>query len=450
MGVTIFRKDICGFEMKILVNFIVFILTLSTALSIEPFKQIKTESGKIHKSRYSEDRKTFMIIQDSLVLFYDTNDWSIKQQIIIPDSLFDLTTHYHFDVTTDTKNLLLVKQGFYHFYDVFCHYSLPDFNLLKTIKLEYNDTSPYGATQMNVDYINIVQGDYIAILNTYDYHTIPHDWVTFDFGFIYNISKPSGLSTRFTASEIKGKNSSENIFFGDFSIDGAGSNSYSKIDVFDNKGNILWDYNKKFDINIGVIDSSCNVILFENNSKIIIDKDENINETKLIEKEGYFYNTKYLADIIPIDQFNLYIIQKGDTLFFVDSQSFRINDKYIIDSYIFNLFYDSSSKELSLIDSSGTISFFKISKYTDFSEENSTLKEFSISPNPATDFIEISVGAGSKLDLKSDVKIYNVFGQTVFSVGAILELPSRIDVSGLAPGMYFVKISDKVSKFVKY
>jgi hypothetical protein len=74
-----------------------------------------------------------------------------------------------------------------------------------------------------------------------------------------------------------------------------------------------------------------------------------------------------------------------------------------------------------------------------------------LNPNPATDFIEISVGANGRSPLLSDVKIYDVFGQNVNPTPA---LPAsgegvRIDVSGLAPGLYFVRIGDRVGKFVK-
>ena len=51
--------------------------------------------------------------------------------------------------------------------------------------------------------------------------------------------------------------------------------------------------------------------------------------------------------------------------------------------------------------------------------------------------------------LQSDIKILNVFGQTVLSVGAIHELPLQIEVSSLAIGIYFVRIGDRVCKFVK-
>ena len=81
-----------------------------------------------------------------------------------------------------------------------------------------------------------------------------------------------------------------------------------------------------------------------------------------------------------------------------------------------------------------------------------------LSPNPACDFIEISGinpmlkhGVDGTLVDVSDVKIYNVFGQRVNLTPA---LPAsregvRIDVSGLMPGMYFVRIGDRLGKFVK-
>ncbi len=72
-----------------------------------------------------------------------------------------------------------------------------------------------------------------------------------------------------------------------------------------------------------------------------------------------------------------------------------------------------------------------------------------ISPNPASDFIDVFVGANGRSPLQSDVRIYNVYGQTVLSIGAIHELPLRVDISGFAPGMYFVRIGDIVGKFVK-
>jgi hypothetical protein len=86
--------------------------------------------------------------------------------------------------------------------------------------------------------------------------------------------------------------------------------------------------------------------------------------------------------------------------------------------------------------------------------DNSPENGFNISPNPVIDFLEISVGANGCSPLQSDVRIYDVFGQIVSTVNPTPTLPAsregvRIDVSGLAPGMYFVRIGDRVGKFVK-
>jgi photosystem II stability/assembly factor-like uncharacterized protein len=95
--------------------------------------------------------------------------------------------------------------------------------------------------------------------------------------------------------------------------------------------------------------------------------------------------------------------------------------------------------------------FYKFNSPNGIEDEYPKNSENLISPNPASDFIEISVGANGRSPLQSEVRIYNVFGQNVSSTRAGLEpAPTiRIDVSGLPPGMYFVMIGDKVGKFVK-
>ena len=76
-----------------------------------------------------------------------------------------------------------------------------------------------------------------------------------------------------------------------------------------------------------------------------------------------------------------------------------------------------------------------------------------IYPNPSEDFIEISdINPMLKHGVEStDIKIFNVFGQ---NCDLTPTLPAsregvRIDVSGLAPGMYFVRFGDRVGKFLK-
>ena len=90
-------------------------------------------------------------------------------------------------------------------------------------------------------------------------------------------------------------------------------------------------------------------------------------------------------------------------------------------------------------------------------KDNPKLKNNSniiLSPNPSHDFIEISVGTRRAVSEQSDVRIYNVFGQSVSTPYPTPALPAsregvRIDVSSLPSGMYFVRIGDSVGKFVK-
>jgi hypothetical protein len=50
----------------------------------------------------------------------------------------------------------------------------------------------------------------------------------------------------------------------------------------------------------------------------------------------------------------------------------------------------------------------------------------------------------------SDLTIYNSLGECVMNIGAEQAMPlQRIDISGLPPGVYFIKIRDKIIKFVK-
>jgi hypothetical protein len=92
---------------------------------------------------------------------------------------------------------------------------------------------------------------------------------------------------------------------------------------------------------------------------------------------------------------------------------------------------------------------------TDIKNEKLLTNASFVSPNPATDFIEISVGANGRSPLQSDVKIYNVLGE-IQTTPSLRDTPPwkggekvSIDVSSLAPGMYFIRIGDKFSKFVK-
>ena len=111
---------------------------------------------------------------------------------------------------------------------------------------------------------------------------------------------------------------------------------------------------------------------------------------------------------------------------------FKSNSKFLI-RYGYSLF---------LIDSTWSTSVFN-------NEEHHS--DFIVVPNPAKDFIEISVGVRHAEPLQSEVRIYDVFGQIVNITPALSILGEgvKIDISTLEPGMYFVRIGDRISKYVK-
>ncbi|MCO5252161.1 MAG: T9SS type A sorting domain-containing protein [Candidatus Kapabacteria bacterium] len=79
---------------------------------------------------------------------------------------------------------------------------------------------------------------------------------------------------------------------------------------------------------------------------------------------------------------------------------------------------------------------------TSVETDYSNLDNLMIHPNPATEYIEIQTSE------VSEISILNLLGEIVSSIN--LESQSnRIDVSSLAHGMYFIKIGNKVQKFIK-
>jgi hypothetical protein len=73
-----------------------------------------------------------------------------------------------------------------------------------------------------------------------------------------------------------------------------------------------------------------------------------------------------------------------------------------------------------------------------------------IAPNPTSDYIEIAITGN--YGLKDAVKVYDVLGNVVLTLTPTLSLQGegiKVDVSGLAAGVYFVRIGGDIYKFVK-
>ena len=94
-------------------------------------------------------------------------------------------------------------------------------------------------------------------------------------------------------------------------------------------------------------------------------------------------------------------------------------------------------------------------------DNNNVNNEIIVQPNPATEYINInlsSINPTLKRGVEGEVfiEIYDVMGMkiqsTPFNLTPTLSEGRgvRIDVSNLTPGVYFIKMGERVEKFVKY
>jgi hypothetical protein len=68
--------------------------------------------------------------------------------------------------------------------------------------------------------------------------------------------------------------------------------------------------------------------------------------------------------------------------------------------------------------------------------ENWLLNSISLYPNPAKEYIDVRV---DKLHV-TGMEVYDVYGKLINTV-SVIDNPTRINVSGLASGMYFVRVT---------
>jgi hypothetical protein len=81
--------------------------------------------------------------------------------------------------------------------------------------------------------------------------------------------------------------------------------------------------------------------------------------------------------------------------------------------------------------------------------EAANLYPIAIFPNPASDYIFIQPSEGWQPSEGSGVQIFDMLGIDVSPAGGGIKGGGRIDISFLSPGIYFIKIGNKVEKFVK-
>jgi hypothetical protein len=119
-----------------------------------------------------------------------------------------------------------------------------------------------------------------------------------------------------------------------------------------------------------------------------------------------------------------------------------------------NCIIDNMNKFVSV--ATGNLFMLKVEQYTPIKESDIDFDKINILPNPASDYIEISGSSVILSEAKNlGVFIYDVLGVEVYCSIATPPAPSqeggktRLDVSHLSPGVYFLRVGDVVRKFVK-
>jgi len=70
--------------------------------------------------------------------------------------------------------------------------------------------------------------------------------------------------------------------------------------------------------------------------------------------------------------------------------------------------------------------------------------ELLVFPNPASDFLWIKNGVTKN----EEIRIISVTGQLILNIKHITQ-DNKIDISGLKPGVYFIRTNGALSKFIK-
>jgi len=94
----------------------------------------------------------------------------------------------------------------------------------------------------------------------------------------------------------------------------------------------------------------------------------------------------------------------------------------------------------------------KLSDFGNSSVEDEQVADLHIFPNPASDYLDISGINQQPANQFEDIQIFNTLGECIQSLKLKTGLQGnmRIDVSALPPGLYILKLNNKVQRFVKY
>jgi hypothetical protein len=183
--------------------------------------------------------------------------------------------------------------------------------------------------------------------------------------------------------------------------------------------------------------------LFNTNSFLLIKKLNSIPKKcsiKFFDKKHiivFNFSTDTLFQIINVDADSVIHTELG-CFGVIHSITFTNNHKY--------LYIENNVKGVMIIKND----FFNYLSVEDINQK--TFQEISLVPNPATDYIEIIASSLAPWE-RARVRVYNLLGNVVVDTppGPLLIEGEkiRLDVSGLAAGVYFVRVGGKMYKFVK-
>jgi hypothetical protein len=176
--------------------------------------------------------------------------------------------------------------------------------------------------------------------------------------------------------------------------------------------------------------------------------------------------------INPLNKNEMYAATEYEGLFITKNLNDAVPNFTLVDNYYFKhpmrVFFNPYKQDEIWITSFGN-GIVKGQNGTDVNEILNSSK-ISIYPNPARDYIEINMDAIEAInptlkrgvDERYEIRIFDMLGELVAQTPSSVLYqsvsyqshtrasdPLKIDVSFLSPGIYFIKIGNRVEKFVK-
>ena len=203
----------------------------------------------------------------------------------------------------------------------------------------------------------------------------------------------------------------------------------------------------------------------ETANSITVDADENIyvigtyNGDSLFFNNGIFLSKKYNTKDYVAKYNGIGICQWAEQIVGPFSQ---YSNQIAVDN--FGSIYISGAFQSDTIKFNNGISIIgfdvRDSYLAKYSQSNTSISDkpiqnnIAVYPNPAYDYIEINPDANNPtlkrgVDEGSDIQIFNTLGEIIISVEQTPPSVQRIDISKLSHGIYFIKIGNRVEKFVK-